>query len=550
MPRPCPVVRIALASCVLLSAASCGRKSAVERGNRDQVLHVGNLSEPADLDPQVINSQQDANIVMALFEGLVQYDPKTAQPMPAIAERWETTADDLSWTFHLRRDAKWSTGDAVTAHDFVFAYRRILTPSLAAEYASLLFALQNAKSLHAGRMTDFSRLGARAADDYTLVLTLEHPVPYLLSMLCHPSWYPLHRPTLEKHGGLARRGSAWTRAGNHVGNGCFTLAEWRPHQLIRVQKNPAYWDAARVRLNAAVFYPIESEDAEERAFRSGQLHVTATLPLSKIAVYREQRSPYYHPHVFLGTFFLVFNIDERPLHDPRVRRALSLAIDREQFVRDVLKGGQLAAGHLTPPDTAGFTARSQVNYNLDTARRLLASAGFPEGKGFPRLRFLYNSTEANRLVAEALQQMWNTGLGVGITLQNQEARVQQDSLRAGDYQIGRFAWIGDYLDPSTFLELLTGESGNNVTRWRNAEYDRVFAAANKMPDRTRRYELYQRLEEILADECPIAPVYFYTENSLRRPEVKGWHGNLLDVHPLKGVYLDASPGANIEPAHE
>lgn len=547
--RPRPAASLLLALAFTLLGLGCGqRRSAVENGNRDQVIHIGNLSEPADLDPQVINSHQDANIVLALFEGLVQYDAKTAQPVPAVAERWETSADGLTWTFHLRREAKWSNGDPVTAHDFVFAYRRMLTPSLASEYASLLYVLKNGQPLNAGRLSDFTQLGVRAADDHTLTLTLEHAVPYLLSMICHPSWYPVHRATIEKHDGVARRGSAWTRAGNHVGNGCFTLAEWRPHQLIRVTKNPNYWGRDEVKLAAAVFYPIESEDAEERAFRSGQLHVTSTMPISKIAVYRSEQSPFYHPHTFLATFFLMFNADQRPLHDPRVRRALSLAIDRERFVRDVMKGGQLAAGHLTPPDTAGFTARAAVKYDLEAAKKLLAAAGFPGGKGFPSLSLLYNSTEANRLIAEALQQMWNTGLGIRITLQNQEARVQQDSLRSGDYQIGRFAWVGDYLDPSTFLEIMFGDSGNNLTRWRSAEYDRVFQEANRTADQKRRYELYQRLEEILVKESPIAPVYFYTRNNLRRPEVKGWHGNLLDRHPLKGVYLDDAAAVKTDAA--
>lgn len=537
----CAVIAVPLSTLALLLATGCGQRgSAVQAGNRDQVLHIGNLTEPTDLDPHVFSSRQNANIGLALFEGLVQYHPKTAEPVPAVAERWETSPDNLTWTFYLRRNAKWSNGDPVTAHDFVFSYRRMLTPTLAAEYASLLYVLKNGQQINAGKLTDFSQLGARADDDHTLVLTLEHPVPYLLGMLCHASWYPVHRATLEQHDGAAKRGSAWTRPGNHVGNGYFTLAEWKPHQLIRVTKNPQYWDAENVKLSAAVFYPIDSEDAEERAFRSGQLHVTSTMPISKIPVYRQQNSPFYEPHVFLATFFLLFNVEKPPLDDIRVRRALSLAIDRESFVRDVLKGGQLPAGHLTPPDTAGFTARAKVSHDPELARRLLADAGFPNGRGFPRLELLYNSTEANRLIAETLQQMWNKGLGIGITLQNQEARVQTVSMRSGDYQIARFAWVGDYLEPSTFLELMTGDSGNNMTRWRNAEYDRLFAEANRTMNEARRYEIYQRLEEIIAEESPIAPVYFYTRNNLRRPEVKGWYGNLLDVHPLKGVYLDPS----------
>jgi oligopeptide transport system substrate-binding protein len=264
------------------------------------------------------------------------------------------------------------------------------------------------------------------------------------------------------------------------------------------------------------------------------------MPLSKIAVYREEKSPFYQQHVLLATFFLRFNTEKPPLNDPRVRKALSLAIDRERFVRDVLRGGQVAAGHLTPPNTAGFNGKTDLTYNPELAKKLLAEAGYPDGKGMKKLGFLYNSTEANRIIAEALQQMWNRTLNIDITLENQEARVQSVSMRSGAYEIARFAWVGDYLDPSTFLELMTGDSGNNMTRWRNAEYDRLYAEASRTSDNQKRYAIYQRLEEIIAEESPIAPIYFYMRNNLRRPEVKGWYGNLLDVHPLKGVYLDPS----------
>ncbi|HUR57359.1 MAG TPA: peptide ABC transporter substrate-binding protein, partial [Opitutaceae bacterium] len=239
MPRPSHLALFSCCGALALLGSGCSkRETAVDVGNREQVIHIGNLSEPADLDPQVISSQQDNHITMALFEGLAQYDVKTSQPVPALAERWEVSTDNLTWTFHLRKNGKWSNGDPVTAHDFVFAHRRILTPTLGAEYASLLYVLKNGHALNSGKLTDFTQLGARAADDYTLVFTLDHPVPYLPTMVCHAAWYPLHRPTLEKHNGLTQRGSAWTRPGNHVGNGYFMLAEWLPHQRIRLKKNP------------------------------------------------------------------------------------------------------------------------------------------------------------------------------------------------------------------------------------------------------------------------------------------------------------------------
>jgi oligopeptide transport system substrate-binding protein len=518
---------------------SCHKtEGAVASGNRDQIIHIGNLSEPVDLDPQIINVQQDFNIVQALFEGLAQFDPQSCKPVPGVAERWEVSADNLTWTFHLRGNAIWSDGDPVTARDFIYSYQRILSPKLASPQAYLLFGIRGAEQFNAGKLTDFAQVGVSAPDDRTLVLSLNHPVPYLPTMVCNQAWYPVHRQTIEKFGKMDDRGTAWTRPENLVGNGYFLLSEWRPHQFIRLTKSPTYWDRDQVKLKEAFFYPIESEDAEERTFRAGQLHVTSTLPISKISVYEKEHSASYHPHVFLGTFFLRFNVAKGPLGDARVRRALSLAIDRERFVRDVLHGHQQPAGTLTPPDTAGFTAQGNPPYDLTTAKKLLAEAGFPDGKDFPHLEFLFNTTEANRAIGEALQQMWRTGLGVDITLQNQEAKVQTESMRTGNYEIGRYAWIGDYLDPSTFLEMMITGGGNNQTGWSNAEYDRLIADANQTADNAKRYAAYQRCEQILATECPIAPIYFYVRNNLVRPEVKGWYGNLLDAHALKGVYLD------------
>ena len=516
------------------------RGTAVETGNREQILHLGNLSEPTDLDPHIISSQQDFHIVMAFFEGLLQYDPKTSEPIPAVAERWEVAADNLTWTFHLRSTAKWSNGDPVQAHDFVFAYQRMLMPALGAEYASMLHALKNGKAFHTGKITDPNAIGVRAADDYTLVLTLEHPVPYLPTMICHSAWYPLHRATVETFGRIDQRGSPWTRAGNLVGNGYFTLTEWKRNQFIRGTKSQTYWDRDHVKLNEVYFYPIESADAEERSFRSGQLHVTSTIPTSKVAVYKAEQSPFLDPTVLLATYVFRFNVNVPPLNDARVRRALAMAIDREAIARDVVRGGQLPAGNFCPPNVAGFTATAHLKTDLAAAKALLAAAGFPQGRGFPKLELLFNTNEGHRQIAEAVQQMWRTNLGLDIGLYNQEAKVWNDSMRTLNYQIARFAWVGDYLDPSTFLDIMTSDNGNNQTGWKNAEYDRLIAEARETSDTAKRYELYQRCEQILVEECPLAPVYFYARNNLRRPEVKGWYGNLLDHHSLKGVHLDAA----------
>jgi oligopeptide transport system substrate-binding protein len=528
-----------LAVSLALALGACAkREDRVTLGYRDQIIHIGNLGEPNDLDPAYPDSQQTANIVMALFEGLAQYDAKTCEPVPAVAERWEVSPDGLTWTFHLRSTAKWSNGDPVTAGDFVYAYQRMLSPGLGAEYASMLFVLKNGEAYNAGKITDASQVGARAADAHTLVLSLAHPVPYLPTMVCNSSWYPVHPATIEKFGRKDQRGTAWTRPGNLIGNGYFILSEWKPHQYIRVTKSPTYWDRDHVRLNEAFFYPIEDLNAEESAFRTGQLHVTASLPTTKVAVYEKEHPDFIQPEPFLGNYLYSFNVTKPPLNDVRVRRALAMAIDRDRIVRSVTRGHQLPADHFTPPDTAGFTARASVPFDIPAARQLLAEAGFPGGKGFPHLEILFNTNEGHQAVAEAVQQMWRANLGVEMSLVNQEGKVWIDTMRQMNYQIARFAWIGDYLDPSTFLDVMEGNNGNNQTGWKNAEYDRLIEAARKTPDQATRYRYFQRCEEILAEECPMAPIYFYTRVNLRLPSVKGWYGNLLDLHPLKDVYLE------------
>jgi oligopeptide transport system substrate-binding protein len=521
--------------------SGCGRRETqVQAGDRDQILQLGNLDEPVDLDPQIITSDIDSNIAYALFEGLIAYDPKDLHPIPGVAEHWESNADATVWTFHLRADARWSNGDPVTAADFVYACKRILSPKLASEYVAMHFHLKNGEAFYSGKVTDFAEVGARAVDERTLVLTLWHPVPFLPSMLCTPSWYPVHRPTIEKFGAMDERSTAWTRPGNLVGNGPFVLAEWRPNEVIRVVKSPTYWNRSQVRLQGCNFYPIQDQTTEEAAFRSGQLHVTSSMPIDKIAVYKKERPDVLQESLVVATYFYRFNVLKPPLNDARVRRALSMAIDRQRIAEDVLKGGETPAGNLVPPGTGGFTSTTSVSMDIPSAQRLLADAGYPGGNGFPKLEILYNTQEKNRKTAEAIQQMWRKNLGIDVTLANEEAKVQEDSMRQGNYQIARYAWNADYLDPTTFLDLLTTDNGNNQTGWSNAEYDRLYMLSETTPDQAKRLQYFQQAEAILAQESPIMPIYFWEQNCLVRTEVRGWYRNMLNIHPLNAVYL-ASP---------
>jgi len=544
--RPSSVLRpLSSAVCLLASGlwllfnTGClKRETAVQRGNRTQVLHRGIGYEVTELDPHLVTGVAEGNVLRALFEGLVAEDPVDLHPVPGVAERWDVSADGLVYTFHLRSSARWSDGTPVTAHDFVASFRRILTPSLAADYANMLYILQGAEAFHKGGATDFSQVGAKAVDPHTLRLTLEHPAPYFLSLLINPPWYPVPLATISRHGTPYRRGNTWTRPAHIVTNGPFVLKKWQPNQVIVAEKFPGYWDAATVRLNAIHFYPIDSVEAEERAFRAGQLHLTEFAPVSKIDAYRRDAPHLLRRDPYLGTYFYRFNTRRPPLNDVRVRRALALAVDRQAIVARILRGDQRPAHALTPPGTAGYTAAAGIPTDLPAARQLLKEAGFEGGRGLPPIEVLYNSSENHRVVAEALQEMWRRDLGLEVRLINQELKVVHAARRAGDYQILRSDWIGDYLDPATFLDIFRTDSGNNYTGWSNREYDAALFAAARTPDPAARHALFQKAEALLLEAAPIIPLYHYTHVFLLQPSVQGWHPNLLDHHPYKHVRLE------------
>lgn len=506
------------------------------RSDDGKVLHFGNGTEVQDLDPQVTTGVPENKVINALFEGLVAEDETGSGTAPGVAERWENSENGRRWTFHLRPDARWSNGDALTAHDFVRSYQRILTASLGAEYAYKLFHLVGAEDFHAGRLNDFSQVGVKAIDDHTLEFNLRYPTPFLIEALKHYSWFPIHPPTVEKFGGLNRKGTAWTRAENIVGNGPFILESWTPNKRIVVTRSPTYWDRDRVKLDAIHFYPIDSIETEERMFRTGQLHKTNELPLSKIPIYRRDHPESYREDPYYGVYFYRLNLRRPPLNDARVRRALALAIDRESLVNNVTRGGQQPAYNFCPP-SEDFKSRARIKGDLETARQLLAEAGFPEGRGFPRLDILYNTSESHRVVAEAIQQMWRTNLGINIGLLNQEWKVYLDSQDEGQYDIARAGWIADYTDPNTFMDMWVTDGGNNDTGFSHAEYDRLLATSLQGTTNEERLEVYQQLEEILAREVPIIPIYFYTRVYALSPKVTGWPPNVLDNRAWKYVDL-------------
>ncbi|HWA85448.1 MAG TPA: peptide ABC transporter substrate-binding protein [Opitutus sp.] len=526
---------------LLLLLSACGpRETSVERGNREQILYRSIAGDVSTFDPHLAVNIAEVDVATALFEGLVTEDPVDLHPVPGVAESWELSPDALTYTFHLRPNARWSDGSRVTAADFVASWRRMLTPSLAADNASLLYVLQGAEAFNKGVTTDFSTVGVAAADVHTLRVTLDHPTAYFLSLLTHPAWLPVKLDAIARYGSPYDRSTAWTRPGRLVGNGAFVLKSWHASQLIALDKSDTYWDRANVRLHGVRILPVDNRDTEERMFRTGQLHVTYALPFSKIDTYRRDSPQFLRSDPYIDTYFLRLNTRTPALGDERVRRALSLAIDRTAIAEKILRGSQQPATALTPPGLPSYTppAALPATPAADEARQLLAAAGYPGGKGFPSLEFLYPTSDSLRPIAEALQEMWRRELGLNVALVNQEKKVVQSERNAGQYQILFWDWVGDYLDPLTFLDIMRSDSGNNYTGWSDARYDSLLFAAARNPDPAARAAQLRDAESLMLSAAPVVPLYYNTHIFLLQPSVHGWHPTLLDHHPYKYVWLE------------
>lgn len=514
------------------------RETEVAKGNRAGILHFSVGSEPSDLDPQTVTGLADAKLIQALFDPLVSFEPGTLAPVPALAERWEITPDGLTYTFHFRTDAKWSDGSALTAQDCVDSWRRILTPSLAADYAYFLYLIRGAEAYHKGQTTDFSTVGVMARDAHTLVVTLTHPAPYFLQILLNSPWRPVNVRSIAAVGDPYRRGTPWTRPGRLLSSGAFVLKEWTPQQRIVVEKSPTYYDRARVRLNAIHFYPMDSIDAEERAYRSGQLHITWALPLSKVLPLQQEENPALRIDHQLETFFFRLNVRREPFGDARVRRALSLSVDRDTIASKILPGGREPAPTFVPPLLKDYVPPARRPYDPAAARQLLAAAGHAGGAGLPPIEILYNNSEILRLVAEAIQQMWHRELGMEVRLVNQEYKSVFASRRNGDYQVLLGSWTADYLDATTFLDLWRSDSGNNHTGWSDPAYDALSDRANTLADPAARAAVLAQAEVLVLDAAPIIPIYFNTHVYQLNPAVKGWQPTPTDHSDFRYVWLE------------
>ncbi len=534
--RPCFLSLVLLVTGFVM--IGCGqRETAVEAGVRTGTLLVGNGAEPEELDPHITTGIPEYKIQTALFDPLVTADPETLEPVPAAAESWEVSPDGTVYTFRLREDARWSNGDPVTADDWVYSLRRVLTPELGNTYLNMLRVIRGAEAYRTGVTDDFSQVGVEAVGAKILRIELLYPVPYFLSMLRHSTFLPVHPATIEAHGGIGRRGGGWTLPGHLVSNGAFMLAAWRPNEVVRLAANPFYWDRENVALKAIDFIPNDSVESEERSFRAGQLHLTNSVPLVKIPGYRSSGSDRFRSDPYLGIYYYIFNVEKPPFDDSRVRRALSLAVNRRLLVEKVTGGGEDPAYSFYPPLCAQYEPDVVLKENVAEARALLAEAGFPGGEGFPSFELLYNTSESHRMIAETIQQMWRVNLNIDARLFNQEWKVYLDSRDIGDFEVARAGWVPQYDDVSIFADLLLPDNPNNSSRWKHQGFASLVHRADREQNPVERERLYQLSEAILIEEMPVMPLYYYRNNYLIRPEVQGWARNAVDHHPYKEVSL-------------
>lgn len=518
--------------------SGCGpSEPAATKAARDGVLLFNNRSEPRDLDHHVVSGFPENRVIKALMEGLVGEHPNDSnQISPGIAKEWEASEGYSVWTFHLR-ESRWANGDLLTAHDFVYAYHRILHPELGAPYAGMLSILKNAEAFNRGEILSFEDVGVEALDDYTLRLELTGPTPYFPLKLTHYTWFPIHRLTIEKHDAFSRRDTGWTRPENHIGNGPFLLTEWRPNQRITVSRNSYYWDFKNVQLQAIEFYPIQDAQTEERMFQTGQLHKTDSVPFNSRERYRERNDPAFRQEPFFATGYIGLNLSNKTLSEQKVRRALMHAIDRERIVERVSKNGQAATGFV-PRGIDGFPYRNHLEHNPAKGRELLKEAGYPNGEGFPRINLVIANVDTSRTLAEVLQSMWAAQLGIEVQIQNREWQVLISDIDSGNFDMFLLSWVGDYMDPATFLNIMGSNDGNNRTGYASEDYDALLAQAGQTIDSDERLQILAQAEQLLLENMPIIPLSFADMIYLLDPALKGWEAKQLADQPYKHLYFD------------
>ncbi len=507
-----------------------------------QVITYNLGAEPKTIDPALNDAVDGATVISNAFEGLARLDDKE-NPIPGVAKDWKVSQDGLNYTFNLRKEATWSDGQPVKAQDFEFAWKRALNPDTGAEYAYQLFYLKNGEAYN-GKQATADAVGVKAKDDYTLEVTLEYPTAYFLSLMAFPTYFPVRKDVVEKDP------KAWsTKPESYICNGPFKMKEWKPKDVLTFVKNDKYWNAKNVKLETLNYKMIDQATSALSAFRTNEMDFIESPPSQEIPGLLADKTAKIYP--YLGVYYLEFNLTDKAkeldadvakaLSDVRVRKALTLAIDRKVIVDNVTKGEQIPAGAFVPngipEDKSGKEFRNKDYYNpkgdITEAKRLLAEAGYPDGKGFPKLIYLYNTNEGHQNIAVAIQDMWKKNLNIQVELKNEEWKVFQKTRTDKNYLLARAGWIADYVDPMTFIDLLHSKSGNNDPGYNNPDYDAKVMAAKKETDPAKRMKYLHDAENILMKDMPVIPIYFYTNVVCMKPYLKGIHKS-----PLGFVFFD------------
>jgi oligopeptide transport system substrate-binding protein len=500
------------------------------------VYNRGNDTDPKSLDHHKTSTVAESHISRDLYEGLVT-EAANGEMTPGVAESWQVSDDGLVYTFKLRQGAKWSNGDPVTAGDFVFAYQRIQDPATAAEYANILYPIKNAEKVNKGELKP-DQLGVKAVDDHTLEVTLEAPTPYFLSQLMHQTAYPIHKASVEQHG------DAFTKPGNMVTNGAFMLESFTPNDKIVLKKNPNFHDAANVKLDAVNYMPFEDRANCIRRFEAGEVHSCSDIPAEQIDFVRDKFGDQLHIAPYLGTYYLPVKIKKEKLADPRVRHAISMAIDRDFLAKEIWRETMLPGYSIVPPGIDNYAEPVFLDYKdmdqldrEDAAKKLLEEAGVEPGSLTLELRYNTSENHKNTLTAVADQLK---AIGITSTLVEMEGTGYFDYMKNdGDFDIARAGWIGDYNDPQNFLFLYESDNlGFNYPRWANKEYDELMAKAETTLDLKERGTILRQAEEIFLKELPAIPILYYSSRGLVSDKVKGWEENLLDHHPSRFISIE------------
>lgn len=497
-----------------------------------QELIKGNGDEVQSLDPHKIEGVPESNVNRDLLEGLLISDVQ-GKPVPGVAESWENKEAKV-WTFHLRKDAKWSNGEPVTAQDFVFSWQRLADPKTASPYASYLQYghLLNVDDIIAGKKKP-SELGVKAIDDHTLEVTLSEGVPYFYKLLIHPSMSPVYKPAIEKFG------DQWTQPQNWIGNGAFKLESHIINERITLVRNPQYWDNAHTVLNKVTFLPISSEVSDVNRYFSdnGSDMTYNNMPIELFKKLQRDNGKELHVDPYLCTYYYEINNQKAPFTDPRVRAALKLGIDRDIIVNKVLAQGQMPAYSFTPPATDGMDIlppdwfKWPQEKRNEEAKKLLAEAGYTADKPLT-FNLLYNTSDLHKKLAIAASSIWKKNIGVNIKLENQEWKTFLDTRHQGNFDVSRAAWCADYNEPTSFLNIMLSDSSNNTSHYKSADFDKAVHEALSAADDKARAADYQQAEQVLDKDSVIVPLFYYVNARLVKPYVGGYTGK----DPLDNVY--------------